>query len=508
LIFEWVFLINLIMKTKFVAIAAALQLFSSVLSSQNCKEVVGYLPDWQWYDRNRLVNPMTIDYSQYTVLNYCFFQPMSNGSIQLGDSWAEQNLLQGQIDWNTNTYIPNTSVVDRAHNANVKVLVSIGGWTWSNNFPSIAADPQKRAVFAHDCNYYVQYYNLDGIDIDWEYPGFADHGGGPADAANFTLLLQQIRDSLNALELVSGEQYLLTAAVGASSTHMSNVQWNNVVPLLDMINLMSYDFFGAWDASANHNSPLYAPTCGDPSFNIHSAFTTLTNTYGVPAAKVNIGLAFYGRTQSGFTSLCSATSGTAATMAFPPDGVPLYYEILNSIGLYSPSWDNAAGVPWLNGNGVFVSYDDERSIALKAQYINTCGARGAIVWEITGDYIETSPGSGIIAGTPLADTLNAVFCSNITLGNQETISHQNTIICYPNPVKDVVAISFYLNNSVSAEILITDISGRKIADMVLSGNFGENKTVVSTQQFLPGLYLVYLRDGKENLAVTRFLVSE
>ncbi|MCA6362502.1 MAG: T9SS type A sorting domain-containing protein [Bacteroidetes bacterium] len=413
----------------------------TILLAQPCREVVGYYPNWQWYDRNKLVNPSSIDYSKYTIINYCFFNPQPNGDIVTGDSWADENLLMGQINWSTTppSYYPNTSIVDLAHNNNVKVLISVGGWTWSNNFPSIAANPTTRAAFAHSCNELVRQYNLDGIDLDWEYPGYAPHNGGPADAANFTLLLQQVRDSLNALELVNNEQYLLTAAVGASAANMSNVQWAAVTPLLDMINLMSYDFFGAWDAVANHNSPLNAPACGDPGFNISTAFTQLTQQYGVPANKINVGVAFYGRSQTGFTGLCQATSGNAATTAFPPDGVPLYYEIAAQQSQYTFNWDNQAQVPWLNNsNGVFLSYDNEQSIALKAQFVVSNGARGAIIWEITGDYLETAPGSGVIAGTPLADTLNAVFCAS-PLGAQVLATATQCQLA-PNPANNLVNI--------------------------------------------------------------------
>lgn len=471
------------MKKRILSILPALIFLVSDLTGQNpapCKQVIGYYPDWQWYDRSQLVRPTTIDYSKYTIINYCFFNPQPNGSIALGDSWAEQNLLQGQFDWNTNTYIPNTSVVDLAHNANVKVLVSIGGWTWSTNFPAIAADPVKRAQFAHDCNYYVSYYNLDGIDIDWEYPA-------QADAANFTILLQQVRDSLNALEIHNNEQYLLTAAVSAASANMLNVQWGPVSANLDLVNLMSYDFFGAWDAVANHNGPLYAPGCGDPAFNIHSAFNTLNQVHGVPASKINIGVAFYGRTQTGFTSLCGATSGNAATSEFPPDGTPMYYDVVNALGNYTYHWDNAAHVPWLSGNGVFVSYDNEQSIAEKAQYINNVGAAGAIIWEITGDYIETAPGSGVIAGTPLADTLNAVLCGSPL--NVPGIQTSNTFEVYPNPAENGAPVQLQFGKPAgTATIVVLDATGKTCFSTVKSWTNGQ--ALLHLSGLNPGLFLV------------------
>jgi chitinase len=266
--------------------------------------------------------------------------------------------------------------------------------------------------------------------------------------------------------------------VGASQAHMSNVQWNNIVPLIDMINLMSYDFFGAWDANANHNSPLYAPACGDPSFNIDSAFRALTTVYGVPANKINIGVAFYGRTQSGYTSLCGSTSGQSAVNAFPPDGVPLYYDIYNNIGSYTRNWDSNAEVPYLTGNGIFVSYDDEESIGKKADYINANGACGAIIWEITGDYIETAPGSGVIAGTPLADTLNAVFCQNPTLSTNDPLP-QHSIEVFPVPASDQLNISGLTSTSGNVMIRILDLSGRTVMEESRTVNNGNSQLNIS-----------------------------
>lgn len=383
--------------------------------AQPCKEVVGYYPGWQWYDRAQLVRPATIDYSKYTILNYAFFAPDANGNISGFDSWGDENLLLGQINWSTTppSYYPNTSLIDLAHNHNVKVLVSVGGWTLSDNFPGIAADAVKRQTFAQSCVNLLQTYNFDGIDLDWEYPGYAEHNGTPADKVNFTLLLQAVRSAIDTYGTSIGKQFLLTAAVSSSPSLAANVEWENVAPLLDMINLMSYDYFGAWDPVSNHNSPLYAPAVGDPAFNLNAGFLMLTETYDVPPGKVNIGVAFYGRSFKQCAGLHQPHTGADTQTFWQDEGSPQYYNVLGNMGLFNQHWDAQAEVPYLTGNGVlqsFVSYDNPESIALKAQYAVDNNARGVIIWEITGDYLETAPGSGIIAGTPLADTLNAVLC--------------------------------------------------------------------------------------------------
>jgi len=272
-------------------------LFSNSLLAQSRKTIIGYYPGWQWYDRSQLVNPETIMYSKYTIINYAFFKPNPDGSITGHDSWADENILLGKINWSTTpiSYYPNTSIVDLAHNHGVKVLISIGGWTLSNNFPSIAASPSKRSVFANACVDLIKKYDLDGVDIDWEYPGYAPHGGSYADKVNFTLFLQEIRNAVDAHGVAVNKDFLVTAAVGASQSHMSFVEWNNVSKILDLINLMSYDFFGSWDTTTNHNAPLYAPLMGDPTFNVDSAVTSLIQNHNVPKNKIAAGMAFYGR---------------------------------------------------------------------------------------------------------------------------------------------------------------------------------------------------------------------
>ncbi len=475
---------------------------------QGCYEVVGYYPNWQWYDRDKLVNPQSIDYSKYTIINYAFLNPQPDGSIALFDPWADENLLFGQIDWASGGYIPNTSLVQNAHANNVKVLPSIGGWTLSGNFPGIAADPIKRATFAQACVDLIQTYQFDGIDLDWEYPGFADHGGTPQDMVNFTLLLQDIRSSIDAYGLTVGKQMLLTAAVGASADKMDDVDWSAVEPLLDIINVMSYDFFGTWDNITNHNAPLFAPSQGDPSFNVASTIDRLINFYGVDPNKITAGVAFYGRSlkTEGMPGLHVPTTGSADIPTFAIDeGTPLYYNILQNMSLFADNWDATAKVPYLtgiNGLNTFVSYDNEQSIELKAQYIVEENLRGAIIWEITGDYIETSPGSGVILGTPLVDKLNHVLCNyspqDPIAGIAENDIKQFKV--YPNPTKNEITVQF--DDYSKGALTIVDF-------------YGKNLKTVKVNHFEMFLNLDFLSNGSyfvvftsDNGTISRRLVQK
>ncbi|GAB5417739.1 MAG: hypothetical protein Crog4KO_25120 [Crocinitomicaceae bacterium] len=461
--------INATFLSKGVVILLLL-LFSFEGMGQTCMEVVGYYPNWQWYDRNKLVNPQSIDYSKYSILNYCFFKPEADGSISSHDAWADENLLLGQPDWQNGGYIPGTSIVYQAHSNGVKILPSIGGWTLSGNFPSIAADPVKRATFAQSCVDLIQTYGFDGIDLDWEYPGFVPHNGTPQDKANFNLLLADIRTAIDNYGISIGQDMLLTAAVGAGQDKMENVDWPVASNYLDIINIMSYDFFGSWDATANHNSPLFAPQQGDPQFNLAWSVDQLVNNYNVDPNKITAGVAFYGRSAktTGAPDLFSPITGQLDLATFPEDeGTPLYYNVLLKSSQFDEHWDATAKVPYMNGkNGLntFLSYDNEASIEQKAQFIVDNELRGAIIWEITGDYIETAPGSGIISATPLATTLNDVFCNYNPNTNSVDENQLDNVAVFPNPSSGMCT----LTGTETTEVQVSNVHGQLVQSLVLS----------------------------------------
>lgn len=441
-------------------------------SQSTCREVVGYYAGWQWYDRNRLMNPQSVPYQKYSILTYAFMQPQPNGTIAISDPWGDKNQLLGPINWsvapagydtqydfgNAAYHLSNQKLSDYAHAANCKLLVSVGGWTYSANFPGIAADPAFRAAFAHDCNTMVQLYGLDGIDIDWEYPSTV------SEKQNYTLLLQQVRDSLDAIETVVGRPLLLSIAAGASPSHMQYVDWTNVVPLLDMINLMSYDFYGTWSPTTNHNAPLYPVSSGAQSgFSCSEAVTNLMS-YGVPADRINMGVAWYGRSHltNGAPGLHVSGTGQSDMIHFSADdGTPLYYNVLNALNQFDYHWDSVAQVPYLTGitTNSFVSFDNEASIALKAQYINAQQLRGAIIWEISGDYIESTTTPGTIAATPLIDQLNTTFCSGST-----GLNHPKQITTHisPQPAQDFVTVILDQYDGDGMRVVVVDLLGNEV----------------------------------------------
>lgn len=383
----------------------------------NCKEIIGYYASWQMYKRSGAVIPEALDYSRYTILNYSFFAPDSLGYIAGIDPWADTILLRGKIDWSKPqpAYYPNTSIVDYAHLWGVKLMISIGGWTLSDNFPEVANDPVKRARFASECNRLIKEYQFDGIDIDWEYPCYEEHSGRPEmDKKNFTLFMKQIRDSIDALGEIHNRHYLLTAAFGANLSQMECIEYEEVSKFMDYINMMTYDFNGSWTDIAAHNSPLYAPAQGYEG-SLDEAFKLLRER-NVPTKKINMGVGFYGRSLKGFKNgtpeLFGEHKGVVDEEMWPIwEGMPSYYYIMEKINLFEEKWDDVAKVPYLinKKDTSFVSYDNEKSIRLKAQYVMDKKCGGVIIWDATNDYILKKPGTLLISGTPLADQLVEVL---------------------------------------------------------------------------------------------------
>jgi chitinase len=470
-----------------------LTLLSLSTAHGQCKQIIGYFPSWQWYDRNKLVNPQTIDYSKYTIINYSFFNPQADGVITAYDSWADDNLLVGS-----------NSLIEEAHAESVNILASVGGWTLSGNFPTIAASAGTRTAFAHACTDLCRQYSFDGIDIDWEYPGFVDHNGTPADMHNYTLMMQELRDSLTAYGTSINSYKILTACFGASRSNMQNIEWNDVKNIVDYINVMSYDYFGSWDAVANHNSPLFAPDQGDTTMNVAASVSYLINHYNVPSTKITSGVAFYGRSAKTTTApalFAPIVPDLVDTITFHDDlGMPLYYNILQKMNLFTDHWDNEAKVPYATGNGslsTFLSYDNKASIAMKAQYAVDMNLAGAIIWEMTGDYIETSPGSGIVAGTPLVDTLKSVMCANIptptAVANKlNTVSKE--ILAYPNPASGKLNLQWELMDVRSLQII--SMTGTVVLELEKLDN--KNELSIDVSQYAAGIYTAdaLTKDGK------------
>lgn len=368
------------------------------------KQIIGYYPSWKWRSGPGALTPAGIPYAKLSIIDYAFFYPLPDGRITGRDSLGDDRILKGERDPASAVYKSGTALVELAHAKGVRVMLSVGGWEDSYNFPKVAASRRTRSAFAHSCAEQLRTYGFDGIDIDWEFPCLAEHGGTPDDKENYTKLLQVTRDTLEAFGARAGKHYLLTAALPAQATGTMNFEMEKVSCLLDMFNVMTYDLNGEWDSLSGHNSPLYAPRPTDTLRNVDAAFRLYTGLYKIPASKINLGVPFYGHTYSGCTSLYAPHRG-ADTLHFSRGGC-FYYDIVACRDTCSRMWDDRAKAPYLVCSSwkTLISYDDEESVGEKAQYVVDHGACGLIIWEITGDHMPDGT-------TPLLDAIYSKFNS-------------------------------------------------------------------------------------------------
>lgn len=469
---------------KKIIVVVPLLIYCFLAISQPCREVVGYYPAWQFYDRDQLVNPATIDYSKYTTIVYAFYKPNLDGSITAHDQNLERKLLGGEEDF--------PSLVENAHKNGVKVMASIGGWTLSSNFPQLSADAFTRHKFAEACAALVEKYDLDGIDIDWEYPGYVAHNGRKADKENFTLLISDIKFKLDSYSAKAEKPILLSIAAGSADRYLENIEWEKVRDVVDMVNLMSYNYSGSWDTIVNHHTGLHSTGIGDPSYNVDYSVNKLIEL-GIPAEKINLGMAFYARSLKthGKAQHGSGCRGYADTETFEEDaGSPPYYNLIAKMDEFDYNWDDRAKVPFLTGKGdlwTFVSYDDERSIEAKARYAVEKNLGGAVIWEITGDYLETEPGSGVISHTPLANKISSIFCMYGKPDNEPDVKSAEKFTIRPAGTTSI-ELSFLedFDNG-----LLTIVSPQK--NLMFEGTvFGGTQIWVNKESWASGNYLFKL----------------
>ncbi|MEO7095874.1 MAG: glycoside hydrolase family 18 protein [Polyangiales bacterium] len=355
------------------------------------KRVVAYFAAWGVYGRNFHV--ADIDASLVTHLNYAFANISDAGECVLGDPFADIDKAYPGDTWDPGVLRGSFHQLQllKAKAPHLKTLLSIGGWTWSAHFSDAALTDASRTKFAKSCVALATTYGFDGLDVDWEYPtGGGLAPGRPEDKANFTALLAALRKELDAAA-GAGKHYELTIAAPAGPKIIAGLEVGKIHGYLDAVNIMTYDFHGAWESTTNHNSPLFGSP-GDPGpagFSTAAAVDAYAAA-GVPKKKLVVGAAFYGR---GWAGVTRSTDGLfqAATGASPgtyESGVLDYHDIAtNYVPTFKRFFSTASQVPWLYSESrqIMISYDDAESLAARGKYIRDQGLGGVMVWELSGD---------------------------------------------------------------------------------------------------------------------------
>ncbi len=270
----------------------------------------------------------------------------------------------------------------KSRNPNLKVILSLGGWSGCATCSDIFSSKKDRKAFARSVKRISEYFGSDGIDLDWEYPaiaGFPGHKYQPADRENFTDLIKQLRRQL-------GKNYEISFAAGGFKQFIDeSVEWKKVMKMVDRVNLMTYDLVNGFDTSTGHHTALYSTQHQKESTD--RAVAQLIN-YGVPKNKIDIGVAFYSRV---WESVSDSDFGLYQTgkyrnnVAFKNLGTQLSVD---SGFIYH--WDEVANAPYLYNPAqkLFATYDDKKSIELKAKYVVDKGLNGIMFWELAYDTFE------------------------------------------------------------------------------------------------------------------------
>ncbi|KAH7124833.1 chitinase [Dactylonectria estremocensis] len=364
-----------------------------------------YFTNWGIYGRN--YQPQDLPVSQISHLLYSFMNVRADGTVYTGDSYADLEKHYPGDSWNEpgiNAYgcIKQLYLLKKA-SRKLKVMLSIGGWTWSTNFPAAASSPATRATFAKSAVTLMKDWGFDGIDVDWEYPA------NDTEASNMILLLQAVRNELDsyAQQYAPGHHFQLSIAAPAGSEHYGRLHMKELGVLLDRINLMAYDYAGSWSAYSGHNANIYTRTNNPSStpFNTDDAIKAYING-GIPAKKIILGMPIYGRSFQGTSGIGQSFSGVGSGSwengvwdykALPKSGATVSYDDVAK-GYYS--YDSSTKE--------LISFDTPDMIKQKVSYLKSLGLGGSMFWEASAD----KKGSDSLISTSLKSLGSLNFTKN------------------------------------------------------------------------------------------------
>jgi len=333
------------------------------------------------FPRNELIVPAEIAADKLTHINYAFAD-VKDGRVVEGFARDAENLkLLADL---------------RRQHPHLQILISVGGWTWSNNFSDAALTAESRRRFTESAIEFVRRHDIDGVDIDWEYPGLRgnDNVHRPEDRENFTAMMTDLRQALDAEGRARNRRYLLTFAAGASPDFIANTEKDKVQAVVDFVNLMTYDFRTS-DPIAGHHANLYLHPADTKQRSVDSAVRAFIAA-GVPPGKVVVGVPFYGRA---WADIKGEGTGLYQPGSRPTEPIDTKYGPMSATlvdrGGFVRMWDSQAQAPylWNKDTRTFISYEDPESLRLKSAYIRDKGLAGAMFWEYyadkTGVLLET-----------------------------------------------------------------------------------------------------------------------
>lgn len=376
------------------------------------KQVIGYFTQWGIYSgffEKNLVS--SNDIKHLTELDYAFSNVAPDGTCTSGDSWADYQRpfaatesVNGQADAAGQALMGNFNQLRelKAVDPQLKIVMAIGGWSWSGQFSGLSETAAGRQKFVQSCvDQYIR-GNIpglpagaakgifDGISVDWEYPNEVGNNNphGPQDTPDFTALIHEFRGELDAQGAADRKHYLLTADVSASPAVAAQLQLRPVSRDLDWFNVMTFDFHGAWEATGptDFSSNTFAdPNDPQPANNTFSIVQSVRyyESQGVPVDKIGLAAPYYAHV---WTGVAPGPNGDGLYQpAAAGGGTPNYNAVVTAPGVVHFDWRTGEPYKYDAASQTFYTYEDPASLALKAFYIRAAGLRGTFVWSMDGD---------------------------------------------------------------------------------------------------------------------------
>ncbi|KAJ6567739.1 glycosyl hydrolases family 18-domain-containing protein [Mycena vulgaris] len=374
------------------------------------KVSMAYFVNWGIYvPRN--FQPTDIVVSTLTHILYSFADVDPNtGAISLTDPYSDEQKHFPTDSWNdvgNNLYgcLKQLYLLKMA-NRNLKVLLSVGGWTYSQDGHfAFVTNAASRATFVTNAVKLIEDYGFDGIDLDFEYPANAAQGQGFAD------LYTALRTAFDALAAKKGDTtpYQLSAAVSAGPENYANLVIPQMDKALTFWNLMAYDYAGSWLTFADNQANLFGGTRTGVSTD--AAIKHFVSS-GATASKITMGIPIYGRAFEQTAGLGQPYSGigpgTIEAGVYSYNTLPLAgaQVFQNTTDVSSYSYDPSTRE--------LVTYDTPAIVNMKAQYINTNDLAGAMFWELSTDKLGADSLVRVSAGVlgSLDQTMNHISFPN------------------------------------------------------------------------------------------------
>jgi chitinase len=366
------------MKTKLIILFSFIAIFcactdatttkKSTTTNENTPKIIAYVTGYEdnWGDTYEKA-------TQITHINYAF-----------------ANIKDGKVIEGSDNDAVNIQKLNSLKNINpnLQVLISVGGWSWSGNFSDAVLTENSREIFANSAIEFMLNHKLDGIDLDWEYPGQVGAGNVHRieDKENFTAILQVLRNKLDSLQTTE-KKFLLTIATAANQSYLDHTNMNEAHKYLDFINIMTYDFYTGSSNKTGHHANL-AISNSDTNINKQSAMQAVEQhiNAGIPANKLVLGVPFYGRWWKGVNpinnGLYQQSTGETGSLRY----AEIVIEMTQESG-YTTFWDESAKTPyiWNEQEKLFLTFENEKSLEFKIKYVQETNLGGIMFWQYNGD---------------------------------------------------------------------------------------------------------------------------